>query len=144
MTDELTEPPKAFYWIAGIALLWNLLGIMSYVSQVTMSPEALAALPEAKRVFFENQPSWVTSAFAIAVNACAMGCVLLLLRKSWAIPVFILSLLGVLLQFGHNYFIADGFAIFGRTSLAVPLSITIIGAGLIKYSMDAKARGWLS
>ncbi len=144
MTDELAQPPKAFYWIAGIALLWNLLGIMSYVNQVTMSPEALAALPDAKRIFFENQPSWVTSAYAIAVNAGALGCVLLLLRSSWAIPMFILSLAGVLLQFSYNYLIADGVAVFGRSSMAVPISITIIGAGLIKYSVDAKAKGWLS
>jgi hypothetical protein len=144
VTDELTQPPKSLYWIAGIALLWNLIGVMSYVSQVTMSAEMLAALPDAKRLFFENQPAWVTSAYAIAVNAGALGCVLLLLRKSWAIPVFVLSLLGVLVQFGYNYLIADGIAVFGTTSLAVPASITIIGAGLIKYSLDAKAKGWLN
>ena len=144
MTDELIQPPKSLYWIAGIALLWNFIGILSYVNQVTMSADMLAALPDAKRIFFENQPSWVTSAYAIAVNAGALGCVLLLLRKSWAIPVFIVSLLGVLLQFSYNYLIADGIAVFGTTSLAVPISITIIGAGLIKYSLDAKAKGWLS
>ncbi len=144
MTDELNQAPKSFYWIAGIALLWNLLGVMSYVNQVTMSPETLAALPDARRMFFENQPSWVTSAYATAVNAGALGCVLLLLRKSWAVPVFIVSLVCVLLQFTYNYFIADGVAVFGRSSMAVPVSITIIGAGLVKYSLDAKARGWLS
>ena len=144
MTDELIQPPKSLYWIAGIALLWNFIGILSYVNQVTMSADMLAALPDAKRIFFENQPSWVTSAYAIAVNAGALGCVLLLLRKSWAIPVFIVSLLGVLLQFSYNYLIADGIAVFGTTSLAVPISITIIGAGLIKYSVDANTKGWLS
>jgi len=144
MSDASTQPPKSFYWIAGIALLWNFIGIMSYVSQVTMSPEALAALPDAKRVFFENQPTWVTSAYAIAVNAGALGCVLLLIRKSWAVPVFIVSLAGVLLQFAYNYLIADGVAVFGASSMAVPISITIIGAGLIKYSVDAKSKGWLS
>lgn len=144
MADGLTQPPKSFYWIAAIALLWNLIGIMSYVAQVTISADMLAELPEARRVFFESQPAWVTSAYAIAVNAGALGCVLLLLRKSLAIPVFVLSLLGVLMQFSYNYLIADGIAVFGTTSLAVPLSITIIGAGLVKYSLDAKAKGWLS
>ena len=144
MSELDNQPPKSFYWIAGIALLWNVLGVMSYVGQVTMSPEALAALPDAKRIFFENQPSWVTSVYAIAVNAGALGCVLLLLRKSWAVPAFVLSLVCVLLQFTYNYFIADGVAVFGSSSMAVPVSITIIGAGLVKYSVDAKAKGWLN
>jgi len=144
MTDQLGQPPKSFYWIAGIALVWNLFGVMAYINQVTMSPEMLAALPDATRTFFENQPSWVTGVYAIAVNAGALGCVLLLLRKSWAVPVFIVSLVCVLLQFSYNYLIADGMAVFGRSSVAVPISITVIGAGLVKYSMDAKAKGWLS
>lgn len=144
MTDQLGQPPKSFYWIAGIALVWNLFGVMAYINQVTMSADMLAALPDATRTFFENQPSWVTGVYAIAVNAGALGCVLLLLRKSWAVPVFIVSLVCVLLQFSYNYLIADGMAVFGRSSVAVPISITVIGAGLVKYSLDAKAKGWLS
>jgi hypothetical protein len=144
MSEENNKPPKSFYWIAGLALLWNLVGIMMYVDQVTMSTETLAALPEAQRAFFESQPTWVTSAFAIAVNAGALGCLLLLLRKSWAVPVFIVSLLCVLTQFGYNYFVADGIAVFGRASLVAPISIIIVGAYLIKYSMGAKYNGWLS
>lgn len=144
MTDQLGQPPKSFYWIAGIALVWNLFGVMAYINQVTMSADMLAALPDATRTFFENQPSWVTGVYAIAVNAGALACVLLLLRKSLAVPVFIVSLACVLIQFSYNYLIADGVAVFGRSSLAVPISITIIGAGLVKYSLDAKAKGWLS
>lgn len=144
MTDGLNQLPKSFYWIAGLALLWNVFGIMTYIGQVTMSTDALAALPDAQRAFYESQPSWVTSAYAIAVNAGALGCLLLLLRKSWAVPVFMVSLLCVLTQFGYNYFVADAISIFGKVSLAIPISIIIVGAYLIKYSMDAKNKGWLT
>ena len=144
MSEEINKPVGSFYWIAGVALVWNLFGIMTYVNQVTMSAEVLNALSDAQRAFFESQPSLITSAYAIAVNAGALGCVLLLLRRSWAVPAFVLSLLGVLTQFGYNYFIANGMAVFGRASLAVPMSIIVVGAYLIKFSIDAKAKGWLN
>ena len=142
--SEGNNPPKSFYWTAGLALVWNLFGIMAYVNQVTMSPEVLAALPDAQRAFFESQPTWVTSAFAIAVNAGTLGCLLLLLRKSWALPVFVLSTICVLTQTGYNYFVADGMAVFGASSLAVPISIIVISAYLIWFSMNAKNKGWIS
>ena len=93
MNDEASSSvPKVFYWISGAALVWNLIGIAAYVGQVTMSAETLAALPDDQRALYENVPTWVTSAFAIAVNAGAIGCLLLLLRKSLALPLLIVSM----------------------------------------------------
>ena len=85
MNEEVTATlPKMFYWVSGAALVWNLLGIAAYIGQVTMSPETLAGLPPEQRALYEQTPAWVTSAFAIAVNAGAIGCLLLLLRKALA------------------------------------------------------------
>jgi hypothetical protein len=143
MSEGLNIPPKSFYWTAGAALLWNLIGIYNYIAQVTMSNEALAALPDAQRAFFENQPSWVTGAFALAVNAGAVGCLLLLLRKAWALPVFMLSLVCVLLQSGYDYFVADAMNVFGAAQMILPIVIIAIGAYLIKYSKDAAGKNWI-
>ena len=67
------KPPTSFYVIAGAALIWDLLGVFAYVSQVRMSPEDLAALSEAQRMLIESTPAWSTAAFAIAVNGGALG-----------------------------------------------------------------------
>jgi len=144
MSDGSNMPSKKFYWIASAALFWNLFGITVYVDQVTLSNEALSALPEAQRVFYENTPAWATAAFAMAVNAGALGCLLLLLRKAWALPVFVLSLACVLIQVTYNTILSNGLEVFGRVSLAAPVSIIIIGAYLIKFSIDAKNKGWIS
>ena len=64
MNEEVTAaPPKMFYWVSGAALVWNLLGVMAYVGQVTMSPDVLQAMPEEQRALYENMPAWVTAAF---------------------------------------------------------------------------------
>lgn len=145
MNDTVApRPPALYYWISGAALLWNLSGIAAYVGQVSMSPETLAAMPEAQRALYENIPMWATSAYAIAVNAGALGCLLLLLRKSLAIPVLVLSLAGVLVQFSHALFMTPAIEVMGIGSIVFPVIITGIGCFLIWYANDAKNKGWLA
>ena len=80
-----SKVPTSFLVISGVALVWNILGALAYVVQVTMSPEALAQLPEAEQAIYANLPSWVTAAFAIAVWAGVAGSILLLLKKEASI-----------------------------------------------------------
>ena len=137
-------PPKMCFWVSGAALVWNLLGIMAYVGQVTMSPDALNAIPEEQRALYENIPSWVTSAFAIAVNAGAIGCLLLILRKSLALPVLIVSLAAVLVQMFHNFFLSDAVEVMGAAAVVGPAFVILIGIYLVWFANDAKAKGWIS
>ena len=67
------------------------MGVMAYISQVSMTPEAIQALPQEQRALYESVPSWATAAFAIAVWGGTLACILLLLRTKLATIVFILS-----------------------------------------------------
>jgi hypothetical protein len=144
MSEENSKPPKSFYWTAGIALVWNLMGMSAYVAQVTMTPDAMSALPEAERMLYENVPSWATSAFAIAVTAGTLGCVLLLMRKALAMLVFIASLLGVLAQNYNSFVLMDTMSVLGAVAAIFSAAVTIIGAYLIWFTSDSKKNGWLS
>jgi len=136
--------PKSYWGIVVPALLWNLLGVAAYVDQVTLSADVLAAMPDAERMLYENVPLWATSAFALAVNGGALGCLLLLLRKSWAIPVLIISLVGVIVQMGHAFFIADSIEVYGPGGLIMPLMVLGIAIFLVWYATSAKEKGWIS
>ena len=145
MNDEATTTvPKMFYWISGAALVWNLLGVAAYVGQVTMSPEALEAMPEAQRALYENVPTWVTSAFAIAVNAGALGCLLLVLRKVLALPVLVVSLIAVLVQMYHNFFMSNAMEVMGAAAVIGPAFVIVIGIYLVWFANDAKSKGWIT
>jgi len=139
-----SKPPALFYWISGVALLWNVAGIAAYYGQVTMSPETLAQMPEAQRALYENIPVWATSAYAIAVNAGALGCLLMLLRKKLALPVLVLSLAGVLVQMSHAFLMTNSIEVLGIGALIFPAVIIVIGAYLIWFANGAKNKGWLS
>lgn len=56
---------------------------------------------ESYRAIIEGRPAWATGAFAIAVLGGALGCLLLLLRKSAAYYLFIASLLDAIVTMTH-------------------------------------------
>lgn len=138
------KAPTWFMVVAGVLLIWNLLGVMAYIMQVTMSPEALAALPEAQRQLYETTPAWATAAFAIAVNGGALGCVLLLLKRNLAGIFLQLSLAGVLVQMAHAFFMSKSFEVYGPGGMVMPIMVIIIAVFLVVLANKAKANHWTS
>ena len=143
-TEQDTPIPRSFMLISAGALVWNLLGVAAYISQVTMSDAALAALPESERQLYETIPVWATSAFAVAVNGSALGCILLLFKKSWAYPVLCVSLLGVLVQMVHSIFIANSIDVYGPGGLVMPVMVLLVSVYLLWFSRNAWQNGWIS
>ena len=142
--ESIGGTPRSFLIIGIIALLWNLMGVMSYIMHVTMSPEALANMSEAERALMESAPAWATGAFAIAVFGGTLACVGLLLKKAWSVPVFLVSLVAIVVQFTQWLFMTAAMEVYGMEALVMPLLVTIIGVFLVWYSRDVKAKGWLS
>jgi len=62
--DAASNPPRSFYVISSVALAWNLVGVMLYVMQVTMSDEVLSAMDPAQRAYVESTPSWLIAVYA--------------------------------------------------------------------------------
>lgn len=143
MSEDNNKPASSYYWVAGIALVWNLMGFGAYIGQVTMAPEALNALPDAERALYENIPGWATGAFAAAVSGGVLGCVLLLLRNAYALPVFMISLLAVLVQNFNSFFLMDAMSVVGPVGATFSAAVIIIGVYLIWFTMDATKKGWI-
>lgn len=145
MSDVINGKPNANFWIiGGAALVWNLIGLVFYIGEVTMTPEALAALTEAQQEFFITTPTWATAAFAIAVNAGVIGSLFLLLRKAWAVPMLVISLLAIVVQDVNAFVLRDAYSILGASSLIIPSMVFVIGIALLLYARGTKERGWLS
>ncbi len=132
------------FWIIGaVALIWNAMGVTNFFVQ--MSTDALAAYSETARALVEGRPAWATGAFAISQFGGALGCLLLLLRKSAAYYLFIASLLGVIVTVTRTLGMASStidltpFEISGY--ILMPL---LVAAVLIWYSKQAERKGWIS
>ncbi|MGA9575602.1 MAG: hypothetical protein WBS20_16805 [Lysobacterales bacterium] len=145
MSDgSVNKAPNWFMIVAAVFLVWNLLGALAYIMQVTTSPETLAALPEAERQIYENTPAWATAAFAVAVNCGTLGCLLLLLKKSLAGLFLQLSLAGVLVQMYYAFIVSNVREVVGPGALVMSGLVTIIAIYLVTLAAKAKAHGWTS
>ena len=145
MTAQPDNSPTRTFWIIGIlALLWNLIGVMTYLMSVTMGPEALAAMSEAERALYSDIPAWVTSAYAIAVFGGTVACVALLIRNAWAVPAFVVSLIAILVQTGYGLFMTAMIEVQGGTSAILSILLIVIAVYLVWFSSSAKKKNWIS
>lgn len=142
MTNS-TKLPVWFWIIAVVALLWNLMGVAAYLGEAFMTDEVMEALPEAERNWYANRPAWVTAAFAFAVFGGFLGSVALLIKKKWAVPLFLISLLGVLAQQVYNFFLQDYIELTG-SKMVMPIVVVIIAGFLYWYSKGAREKAWLT
>ncbi len=142
---DAQEPvPTGFKVIAVLALIWNLIGVATYLMSVSMTEEALEAIPEAERVLYTDIPAWATAAYAIAVFAGVLGSLGLIVRKAWAVPLLVVSLLGILVQMGHALFLSPVLEIRGLTAAVMPLVLIAIAAYLVAMARSARSKNWIN
>ena len=139
MNDKTVSVHWSFWVIGVVALIFNVMGVVNYFAQ--MNADSLASFPEVYRQIIEARPAWATGAFAIAVFGGSVGCLLLLLRKSVAFYVLIVSLLGVIVTMMHIFGVA-GFSSF-EVWIGVLMQL-VVTAFLIWYSKLAERKGWIS
>ena len=128
------QKPHLSFWIVAIAgLIWNLMGSMNYIMQT--NPETVAQMLDVYQMIINGRPSWATAGFAIAVFGGSVGCILLLLRKNVAVPVFMLSLAGIVLTVIHATMLVG----------MVPSSVlsVLVGGALLWYATIARRKNWL-
>jgi len=137
------RPPGWFRIAAVLALLWNLVGVWSYLSKVGMAPPMMEMTPE-EVALAASAPVWATAAFAIAVFGGALGSVGLLLGKAWARLLLILSLLGMLVQFGWWVLMSGAMERMGASIAAMPAVVILIGILLVWLANMCVKKGWLT
>lgn len=145
MTNETSIKPPTWFWIVSVlALLWNLMGVGAYLADAFVSVEALGEMTQEMRELYEGRPAWVTAAFAAAVWFGALGCIALLLRKKWAVPVFLISLIGVIGQQIYNFFLSNTFEVMGSGAMFLPIMVVIIAVALWLFARSSAAKNWLT
>jgi len=140
---QATKCPVSFWVVAVIALLWNLFGLFSFYTHFTATPAVVATWPEAQQQIAAATPRWIYVAFAIATIGGVLGSLGLLVRKRWAVPVLLLSLIAIVIQFGSVYALTPAWALSGVGGVILPLCIALFGLFLWHYARKAAARGWL-
>lgn len=142
--SERISPP-IWYWIGAVlALIWNAMGVVAYLTQVYLTPEAFAEMTTEQQTMYQNTPAWATAAYAFAVFGGLLGCFLLLFRKHLAYVLLLISLLGVSVQWSYYLFIAKYDGLLEGSQLVMTIMIPSVAALLVLLAKSAKAKGWIS
>ena len=141
MSDELNgKPPTSYNIIAGVFLVWNLIGLMFYYQQMTLTPEMMASMGAEIAAFMDATPVWANAGYAIAVNAGVLASITLLLRKSWSFPLYALSFIGILVQDFDAFILRDVAAVWGSSAYYVPSAVIVVGLIELWYSRSVADR----
>lgn len=141
--DEMRDTPAmpAWFWvIAGLALLFELLGCIMYWTAVTTDP---ASLPIDQRAIAEATPIWMNAAWAVAVWVGLAGAILLLMRRKHADPLLLVSLIAVVVQFSGILIVPELRDLVTPDAYAGPIIVAVIAYGLWHFARLARKRGWL-
>jgi hypothetical protein len=143
MNQSSTSVPTWFKVVMVILILWNIMGIMSFFGQVFISEDTLALLSENERALYAQYPLWAQTVYAIAVFAGLAGSIGLLMRKKWAIPQLILSLIAIIIQMGHSVFMTDAVAVYGNVTYVMPTLVVLVASFEVYLAMKVDKKGWL-
>ena len=142
MTENPVKAPIWLKVVAVIAILWNAAGVFNYITQVTSSPEDLAAYSAAEAEIIMSRPAWATAGFAIAVWGGLVGSLLLLMGRKLATPILLVSLIGVIVQQIHGFFMVEYTEPIGAGGIILAISVLVVGVVLVWISRMATEKGW--
>lgn len=102
MTEDTSViAPRAGWhiWLVGIlALIWNAFGCFDFTMTATRNEAYLKPYPAELLDYWFAMPWWVWAVWALGVFGGFFGAVALLLRSSWAVKLFAVSLLGAIIS----------------------------------------------
>ncbi|GMR14170.1 MAG: hypothetical protein BMS9Abin29_2409 [Gemmatimonadota bacterium] len=144
--DASLTPRRAPWhlWLVGIlGLLWNSVGAFDYLMTQTQNESYMGQFTPEQLEFFYGFPTWLVAFWALAVWGGVLGALLVLLRRSLAVLVLLVSLLAMIVTAMHNFFFANGLYATGGTGLAFILLIFVFALGLWLYARAMGERGVL-
>ena len=140
----MVRAPAWFMPVAIVALLWNLLGCFAFASDLMLTPADVAKMSAEQQALYAARPAWAVAATAVAVIGGALGCIGLILRKRWALPLFVLSLVGVIAQDIGLFVLTDGAKLAGTVAVVLQGVVLLVAIGLVLLARKAIRNGWIA
>lgn len=151
MSESVLERPArptrtpVHLWIVGVlALLWNGMGAFDYLATQLELDFYMSQFSEEQLTYFYGFPAWVVAGWAFAVWAGLAGAIGLLLRRSWAVWMFGVSLLGMVVTTVYEFVLTDGAAVMGTAGMIFTGIIWVVAILLFVYARRQAANGVLT
>lgn len=136
--------PTWFRVVAVILILWNLVGAYACIQQFRLGAEAMGPATAYERALYASLPTWYNRIFALAEITGVAGTIALLTGRRLALPLLVLSLSAIAVQFGYLFAKTDIIAVKGLWTTYFPAFILAIGLVQVALAQVGLRRGWLA
>jgi hypothetical protein len=142
MDERFTPRPLASWYMpaAIVSLLFMVLGCAALAIHVTADP---ATLPLDQRALFEAEPRWVLAASAVGFIAGLIGGLFLVLRRKAAVPLLLVSLLGVLVWCAGMFVTPEFRDLLSTDEIAGLVVVVALTWTIFWFARHSRQRGWL-
>ena len=106
MTASRTATPWHLWVVGVVTLLFNAMGILSYVT-TKLGMLAEMGLTPSQIAFMESYPAWISAFWALGVWGAFAGSLLLLARSKWAVTAMVVATIGLVGTTLGNYVVLE-------------------------------------
>lgn len=134
-----------WFWLVGaLFIIWNLFGVYNYLASTSATVESLMAQNYTREQadFMMEMPAYYMAVFALAVWSGILASILLVLRKSLAVPVFIFSAAMAILSFILDA-VGGSFKMLGTPYVVIMGVVVVLAAVEVLFARKMRARGIL-
>jgi hypothetical protein len=138
------------FWVISIALLlWGLGGASIYVAYFIEAPEEFARTAEtaanrqAYADYIANIPFWAITVGTIAAASRLLGAIGLLLRRAWALPLYVISVVFFLAALYRAFVLANVTSVMSGPHIAVELVFLALSIFAVWFARKSKSKGIL-
>jgi hypothetical protein len=143
------RPPVLFWMISIALLLWGLGGASIYVAYFIESPGEFAETAEtaANRMayaeYIANIPAWAIAVGISAALTRLLGAICLLLRRAWALPLYLVSMVLFMVAMYRAFVLAEVAGVMSGTHIAVELVFVALSILAVWFAHGSKSKGML-
>ena len=137
MTHSPVKAPWHLWLVSVFALLFNAVGVFDFVMNLAQGHQYLASTgmtPE-QVAHYQQMPGWMFVVWAVGVFGAFGASILLLMRRTLAFPVFVVSLAAFLVSLFYTYVLTNGGALMGRQ---MAITSAVIAGLLVAFSGYAR------
>jgi len=137
-------PTPLHLWVVGaLSLLWNAFGAFDYLATHLRLEFYMSNFSQQQLDYFYSFPAWMSVFWALGVWGAVFGSIALLARSRWAVGLFAVSLLGMVVSTVYSLFLSDGLEVMGQEAAIFSAVIFIVAVLLLVYARRMRARGVL-
>lgn len=138
-----SSKPRAWFWVLAIIfLLWNLMGIGAWSTEIAAPDLLLEQMNEQQQNLYSSRPAWYIYVYGIAVFAGLLACIMLLFNRKYAVILSLITLFAVIITTCYNAF-NGAWEIVTGTDKFFFLVVPFMSVALWLFARSARSKAWL-